>query len=570
MTVESATYIDTLDDTYPADSDDPTEGAEHIRQLKTVLQSSFNNVDGALTSAMVPYTSAGTSAVATTVQAKLRESVSVKDFGATGDGVTDDTTAIQAAIDYAETVSAGYTKAGIAVYFPSGEYLVSSQLTVTDDYIRLYGDGPRSSVIFTEELVGEILKIGKADSSYLYQASLENLAFEVRGGATSGGLVEIDNVVNGKFNNLSFLNFYNGLILTGVNRCYFNGISVTDDSGRTAAGNIGILLQGDATSGICANVHIINLQIVAVNALGFSIGMEVRGVDGLYLSQAHLNNANRNLVFEPDDTDGQDQIASVLISNTYFDSVDDTTGVHNITFKGTAGTDKYIDIQITNSIIRDALQHGIRFEASSLIKLVSISNCQIRSNQYYGISCGNANIDYLSITGTTFNDNNVADSASYGDMKLFGDSHIVNGCQFIGGHALGTAIDLAANDSIVSACGFYASSCAEIITDVATRNRTDNISHALTVEVASTASLSLPVYGDYFKITGTADITSITASWVDRTITLRFAGTAATNGVVDGSNIVLAGGADFGYTPNDTLHLVSDGTNWYEISRSVN
>lgn len=42
----------------------------------------------------VSYTPAGTGAVATTVQTKLREWVSVKDFSAVGDGVTDDTAAI--------------------------------------------------------------------------------------------------------------------------------------------------------------------------------------------------------------------------------------------------------------------------------------------------------------------------------------------------------------------------------------------------------------------------------------------------------------------------------------------
>jgi hypothetical protein len=52
---------------------------------------------------LVSYLPAGTGAVATTVQTKLRESVSVQDFGAAGDGITDDTYAFQAAVNYLQT-----------------------------------------------------------------------------------------------------------------------------------------------------------------------------------------------------------------------------------------------------------------------------------------------------------------------------------------------------------------------------------------------------------------------------------------------------------------------------------
>jgi hypothetical protein len=56
---------------------------------------------------LVTFSPTGTGAVDRTTQAKLRDTVSVEDFGAVGNGTTDDRDAIQAAVDYMETQGGG-------------------------------------------------------------------------------------------------------------------------------------------------------------------------------------------------------------------------------------------------------------------------------------------------------------------------------------------------------------------------------------------------------------------------------------------------------------------------------
>ena len=48
----------------------------------------------------IGFTQSGTGAVARTAQGKLRELKSIEDFGAVGDGVTNDTTAVQTAFTW--------------------------------------------------------------------------------------------------------------------------------------------------------------------------------------------------------------------------------------------------------------------------------------------------------------------------------------------------------------------------------------------------------------------------------------------------------------------------------------
>lgn len=77
--------------------------------------------------------------------------VSVKDFGAQGDGVTVDTAAIQAALD---SIPVG----GGLVYFPGGDYLVDSTLRVETEGTMLLGQGPGNRRGATQVAVGSRIR----------------------------------------------------------------------------------------------------------------------------------------------------------------------------------------------------------------------------------------------------------------------------------------------------------------------------------------------------------------------------------------------------------------------------
>ena len=114
-----------------------------------------------VSSANVTFLQAGASAVTRTAQSKMRDVVSVRDFGAVGDGVANDTVAIQAAIN-------AVGSSGGTVYFPAGTYLISG-IEMLYQGQRLVGDGKYRTVL-------------KMSPSAVY--GIKSKAFGVRADAT--------------------------------------------------------------------------------------------------------------------------------------------------------------------------------------------------------------------------------------------------------------------------------------------------------------------------------------------------------------------------------------------------
>ena len=254
-----------------------------------VLIATYDNISGIssvtlpISSDDVTYQPAGTGAVTTTVQAKLRQTVSVKDFGAVGDGTTDDTAAIQAAIDYitnttfATTWPAGvknYSKGGGVVLIPPGRYRITSGLLLGQ---HVCVQGTSTSGFFypnTSQTTGSLILADFADpNQWVFSSANYNV---------SGQRIGYRDLVSGAAMDAGTWNFTHGieirdLAIDAISSCY-GGIRL-NGSPNSKLENIRVYLTDvgylmNASWGVSAN------KLLSVTYLyGFASLIDVNGLD---------------------------------------------------------------------------------------------------------------------------------------------------------------------------------------------------------------------------------------------------------------------------------------------------
>lgn len=120
-----------------------TEILTEFSDLLSVVQTyTFQNPDAGYVPTTGPTSNAP---VMRTLQQKLDDFVSVKDFGAKGDGETDDTAAINRALYQLYCVT-GFQGAFKTLHFPAGRYIISNWIKIPP-YATLMGEGPNSTIL---------------------------------------------------------------------------------------------------------------------------------------------------------------------------------------------------------------------------------------------------------------------------------------------------------------------------------------------------------------------------------------------------------------------------------------
>ena len=158
-----------------------------------------------------------TAPVSQSLQARLDSFAVVTDFGAVGDGVTDDTDAINRAL-YQLYCRQTNTQIRRGLFFPAGVYLVTETILVPP-YAFLYGEGPLSSVIKLDT-ASDISTL----NSYVVRTADSLQQFGANIGTNSAQPPKDINISNMGFQSLQVTDI---CLIDQAENCNFNGVGFT-------------------------------------------------------------------------------------------------------------------------------------------------------------------------------------------------------------------------------------------------------------------------------------------------------------------------------------------------------
>ena len=299
------------------------------------LRSNLASDDGA---GLVGFKSLLANSIKRTLHDKNNDLVSVKDFGAVGDGVTDDTAAFQAAIDSKKSL-----------YIPDGIYLISSTLTVTAaDSLCIAGNNFGH---VNDQTAGSVIKFtGSASPAIRVQggaigAKISGLFLDIQdsssdgfdlGGAWYLKLQDcvVRNARYGVYLHYDTPDYFSGVV--ELTSCYFakcaNGvktskvdINVVKVDNCTFFDGVNGVLIGDSGAASSVRNFIVRDSLFEANT-GYDVGVVAGGaqqllVDGNYFEENTASSLAR--VYVADDSHSP-RSSSVSITNNTFSK--DTTG----------------------------------------------------------------------------------------------------------------------------------------------------------------------------------------------------------------------------------------------------
>lgn len=205
----------------------------------------------------------------------------VRLYGARGDGVTDDTIAIQAAQNSIPLLTGG------VLFFPPGRYKTSAPIEIDRHGVTVMGSGRGQNNTIGSQVVTSGGHDGFRFGAFFYLA-MHNISVNGPSGAVSGvpcALVRVTRTTHFAMSDVTLLFGYDFLVLDGLFTGDFSNITINNCVSDGVGDSHGILLT-DASGRQCQGLRFRGCGIVGFNTRPNSYG--IRGFGGSTLDWSQI------------------------------------------------------------------------------------------------------------------------------------------------------------------------------------------------------------------------------------------------------------------------------------------
>lgn len=498
---------------------------------------------------------------------KLNDSVSVKDFGAKGDGVTDDSVAINAA----------FLSGGSCVIFPPGTYSIGTQLLLSNNDVSVVGVG--FPVLKTANSVATAFTLVRLRGS---RVTIEGIIFEGNNAAPAisgrNSALALDTnsgtLSNVAVRNCTFQNYagygvtsFNAGTLTGVEfeNCRFNSftsvtatpegviqivtpdtsnvrvsgcsfseingvaVGVRSQNGAAAASNVsvvGCVFNHNVFAYTSIGVEVWNANNLAVSGntfsnarMGLSIFGEQIAISGNTFDNhtsycieggrsdglAISGNSFRNFTYGMILYDGADDVA--VTGNTFRDAASGSTSALNLGWamqtSGTGLSEDYNRIIFSANTLLNC--SGVRIERCAGINIADNIFETTSTDNQNTVLLGNAACKNVQVVNNLFRTSVDRGSTSSGYISINGENISVFGNSI-------TSTTAAVNVG----CGIVNLSGATISDSLIENNYIENFTNGVTVNAGSPTLSNLTISANRFVSVTTTLITAAGVILMDR------------------------------------------------------
>lgn len=374
------------------------------------------------TASNVSYLAGYTGAVARTVADKLGDFVSVRDFGATGNGTADDTASIQEAAN-----------SGKAMVFPNGTYKVSGTIALSTNNQMVFGEGVGSNIVTNSAT----LPIFSITGQLVHMSDLQLNSSVTR---TAGGAnVFIDIVNTGYFHlhDVLIQNFASGIRMSGSQVA---GIRIYDITMNLGHDGVAIEVSGGGLDVVISDV------LISGTAAGTQLltGVAVLNCGDVTLRHVSTVYAGNGLSVAP----GVGQVVqAVFVEHCLFD----TGSGAGIDVEAT-GVVQLIKLSDTWSCSNVAGGIILNTHGSGAIQQADITACTGSNNGNHGLLINTAGVTGTTVLGGSYSANagsGILISAGCTFFKIIGTTAGICG-EFAGNVGYGIGVGAGCDNFVIA------------------------------------------------------------------------------------------------------------------------